>query len=191
MNQTTNLIQWKNLTQEQKADFDFENYKYEYQCRSIGWRDKTKSDAFALETVYRLVIEPDKWYYLKRQRQELEGQIIKGSNIGVVDQCFIFRPAKPDEIPKPKKTLEQKIQEKYSGFDVEILGYCKVNGWLGLVEEDGAREPHIYAQCMKGFYRYVYQHPDGDLDTNTSPTEQWDKGVTLQPVAVLFTKEGE
>ncbi len=92
---------------------------------------------------------------------------------------------------KPKKTLEQKIKAKYSGFDVEILGYCKVNGWLGLVEEDGAREPHIYAQCMKGFYRYVYQHPDGDLDTNTSPTEQWDKGVTLQPVAVLFTKEGE
>ena len=27
MNQTTNLVQYKNHTEEQKGDFDFENYK--------------------------------------------------------------------------------------------------------------------------------------------------------------------
>ena len=65
MNQTTNLVQYKNHTEEQKGDFDFENYKYEYQSlQGLQWHSLKGSTADT-ERIYRLVIEEDKWYFCK------------------------------------------------------------------------------------------------------------------------------
>ena len=78
MDQVTNLIQWKNLTDEQKADFDFENYKYEFQ-NGVHWnyiQTKTPYD----HCVYRLVVEDDKWYtYSLRDASEKYSKTVKGA----------------------------------------------------------------------------------------------------------------
>ena len=42
MNQTRNLIQWKNLTNEEEAGFDFDGYKYESKLTWIGEELKIK-----------------------------------------------------------------------------------------------------------------------------------------------------
>ena len=61
MNQTTNLIQWKNLTDDEKAGFDW-SYKYKFQFNR-SWNNYQPSNPCDND-VYRLKIEPDKWYYL-------------------------------------------------------------------------------------------------------------------------------
>lgn len=112
MNQVTNLIQWKNLTEEQKADFDFENYKYRSQHEEM-WMSCVFETSFEgrPETVYQLVIEEDKWYryHVKIDcsgPNERNIDVIKGSALieyGDFENGFIsIRPAKPSEIPKEK-----------------------------------------------------------------------------------------
>lgn len=179
MNQVTNLVQWKNLTQEQKKDFDFEDYKYEYQGEHNWWLPHAGICKF--ERIYRLVIEDDKWYT----------GFINGELVTCLGSCFdglnpeILRPAKPDEIPQQEKTLEQKIQEKWYGKEVVMLE--PENGMLRIVKTVGACEydsPHVFAQSMKGFYKYVYDL-GGELIADRKPTG--DAGnKTIHPVAVLF-----
>lgn len=180
MNQATNLIQWKNLTEEQKADFDFENYKYEIQRGvSFGtWMPCSPSD----DLVYRLKIEPDKWYYFEHEPTGETGVTI-GSKIGKPSVHEILRPARKDEIPK-QETLEDKIKAKWPNKEVVMLEYyddvlCFSSGKMNMCA-------HLEAQSMKGFSGYVYAFEEG-LKINSQCI--W-PNTSMQPVAVLF-EEGE
>lgn len=185
MNQTTNLIQWKNLTQEQMDDFDFENYKYEFQG-FLDWN--THAGIPKRSRVYQLVIEYDKWYTYSTKN--LIGEIIKtvkGSEFVNPEEACECRPARPDEIPQQEKTLEQKIQNKW--FDKKVVILSSENGMLRIVktiEECEYDSPHVNAQSMKGFYKYVYEQ-DNDLIASLKTLKSW-KGKTIQPVAVLFER---
>ena len=189
MNQVTNLIQWKNHTDEQKADFDFENYKYYWQTSSGVFLSCDKSDFSLSANVYRLVIEDDKWYVMvEYDGMKVYKDMLKGSAIRSPEKYTNLRPAKPDEIPQPEKTLEQKIQDKWP--DKEVVMLTPENGVLRIVKKIGGFEydrPHIFAQSMKGFHKYVYELLSGKLELNTRPIMP---GVlpTLQPVAVLFER---
>lgn len=192
MNQVTNLVQWKNLTQEQKDDFDFEDYKYvmQYSHETVWTNPRTPviEPGKNPNAVYRLVIEDDKWYT----------GFINGELVTCLGSCFdglnpeILRPARPDEIPVAKeKTLEQKIQEMWPGKEVVMLEPDDF-GFLSLLVDcsvlvntlKDVPHAHIYAQSMKGFAGYIYTHDD-DLIKSLKPTKNW-KCKTLQPVAVLF-----
>lgn len=106
MNQTNNLIQWKNLTDEQKAGFDFPGYKYERQLDLDWTSSERKADALS-GGVYRLVIEPDKWYYCEGTTDKPE--VLKGLDLTTFNQVRnvpVIRPAKHSEIPKPKRVFK-------------------------------------------------------------------------------------
>lgn len=183
MNQTNNLIQWKNLTQEQKDDFDFENYKYE--CQPVGSKHFIGFLADCPDNVYRLVIEPDKWYAMEREcDHDHNVSILKGSNISEVDHCYMIRPAKPKEIPTPEKTLEQKIQDKWPDKDVVMLKWSGDS--LCIYDSHTLKPfPHITAQSMKGFAGYIY-YKEGkkpELHRDESPAQNY-----RQPIAVLFKR---
>jgi len=118
MNQTRNLIQWKNLTNEEAAGFDFENYKYEFQ-HGLDWILKTNIDLpingdSTNQCVYRLVIELDKFYYtddgIDSPSVDLGSNLIKwdikGSNEFTFKKSTVVRPAKPSEIPKPERVFK-------------------------------------------------------------------------------------
>lgn len=191
MNQATNLVQWKNLTQEQKDAFDFENYRYEFQ-NGISWTEVIPTNPRIKRNsneLFRLVIEDDKWYYCKRSvciRVYLGKEVLQSNH----KYCKVLRPARPDEIPQPEKTLEQKIQDKWPEHGVVML--VPENGILRIVKNVGACEydaPHIYAQSMKGFYKYVYVNEGGGLYIEREPTDYCENtGKTLQPVAGLFER---
>lgn len=189
MNQVNNLIQWKNLTQEQKDEFDFENYSYEVQkigSIETGWFYKQTAQTFGKD-VYRLVIEPERWYAVTGPYDHTF--LSPGTEITLFYGSYnSIRPARPDEIPVAKeKTLEQKIQEKWPDKEVVILS--SENGMLRIVktiEECEYNSPHIFAKSMKGFYKYVYEQ-DNDLIASLKTLKSW-KGKTLQPVAVLFER---
>jgi len=113
MNQTTNFTQWKNIEDKQKTEVDFENYSYECQC-DLSWiRHNFEGD----ELVYRLVIEPDKYYYWAIRTshsfngialgKDLLDEIPAGRDMISINQFDTLRPAKPSEIPKPEPTLEE------------------------------------------------------------------------------------
>lgn len=182
MNQVTNLVQWKNLTQEQKDGFDFENFKYEVQRLTNGVDFYTSivsmNGEANYEKVYRLVIEPDKWYT----------GFINGELVTCLGSCFdglnpeTLRPARPDEIPQPEKTLEEKIQEEWPDKEVVMFGWSSANIWGWTT---GNKTEHIKAQSMKGFAGYVYDFEEG-YKINSRPI--W-PNTTMQPIAVLF--EGE
>jgi len=113
MNQATNLIQWKNLTDEQKAEFDFEEYRYEmqYTSKSKGFEPAPKNaDAVVNHRVYRLKIEPDKWYYWMQftGRYSSQSDIVLGKDLkGHLESYDELRPATPEEIP-----IQPEIKEK-------------------------------------------------------------------------------
>ena len=86
--------------------------------------------------------------------------------------------------PQPE-TLEDKIKEKWPDREVEMLGICKENGWLGLSEEGGARDPHFYAQSIKGFAGYIYCHEENNWLVSSKPVKSW-RNKFVHPVAVLF-----
>jgi hypothetical protein len=188
MNQTTNLIQWKNIPDKQKAEHDFENYAYEYQNEhSTDWQNLRDDDIFQ-DCVYRLVIEPEKWYFLELNRGGNE--VIIGSNLLKDDYSGIHptvRPCKPDEIPKPEKTLEDRIKDEYSDFDVVM---CYQSGLFWSIELDDDLlhssdriQPHINAQSMKGFAGYIFDDADG-FERDERPIGP----DYIHPVAVLFTR---
>jgi len=182
MNQVTNLIQHKNLTQEQKDDFDFEKYDYVFQGKDDFWYTGEASG----ECVHRLVIVDDKWY----TRTDDDGQQLTtlGEDIdkATIKYALSLRPARPDEIPQDERTLERKIEDKWP--DKEVVMLTPKNGILRIVKR-GSFEynlSHIFAQSMKGFHKYVYDQ-DNDLIKSLKATKNW-KGKTLQPVAVLFER---
>ena len=195
MNQVTNLIQWKNLTEEQKADFDFENYKYEFQM--FDWVPKRGSD-IANDRVYRLVIEEDKWYFCKGiYKKPIQGKYLICENFKY-KKLKVFenlRPAKRHEIPKPKeKTLQERIQEEWLDKEVVMLEMTDPNNsianheFLSLVDyfyENSIPIAHYHAQSMKGFFRYVYDFGDDGFFLDREPTDG-DSLKTIHPVAVLF-----
>ena len=185
MNQVTNLIQWKNHTDEQKKDFDFENYKYEWQTSSGVFIACAKSDFSLSVNVYRLVIDHDKWYTYSIGESS---KTIKGSELARPHKAICLRPAKPDEIPQQEKTLEQKIQDKWPDKEVVMLTLEKDMLRIFLRNIGGSEydRPHIFAQSMKGFYKYVYEQGN-DLISSLKTLKSW-KGKTLQPVAVLFER---
>ena len=188
MNQVTNLIPWKNLTQEQKDDFDFENYRYTVQTptntKFFGFYQKERPTSITdFGSVYRLVIEHDKWYTYSSEEFSKK-YTVKGSEFVNPDGAISLRPAKPDEIPQQEKTLEQKIQEKWPNKEVDIL-YPKFG--LLCINHNNQNRTHILAQSMKGFYKYVYEQENGILSPSTRTTLPW-KNKTLQPVAVLFER---
>lgn len=191
MNQVTNLIQHRNLTQEQKRDFNFENYKYESQG-VFDWEPKLGSSVSDVR-FYRLVIEDDKWYYWhgvcisRSDGSYWDDGVCKGSEVTNIGRCSELRPAKESEIPVSKeKTLEEKIEEKWPDKEVVMLDF----GNTGILEiQSGPKESnaHIVAQSMKGFYNYVYQLPQGDsFFLDAKAVYRWDANTTLQPLVALF-----
>lgn len=117
MNQVTNLIQFKNLSKEQQAGFDFENYSYEGQDSGHGSENtkftkilpcgKTKGMA---HRVYRLKIEPEKFYYARVKtipNTRLDTTVKIGSEFSddFIKACCDFRPATPDEQPKTEEAI--------------------------------------------------------------------------------------
>lgn len=181
MNQATNLIQWKNLTEEQKADFDFENYEYEMQHtdNSKGFQLAHKNPVALIENrVYHLKIEPEKWYYCE-WKDGVKYPCLGKSFINEIDMAISLRPARKDEIPQ-EEILEDRIKAKWPDKEVVMLDfdddYCLRMPSCNL---------HINAQSMKGFHKYVYETIKGDFDLNSRPT-MGGRIPTLQPVAVLF-----
>ncbi len=189
MNQVTNLIQWKNLTQEQKDDFDFENYRYTVQTptntKFFGFYQKERPTSITdFGSVYRLVIEHDKWYtYFSEEFSKK--YTVKGSEFVNPDGAISLRPAKPDEIPQQEKTLEQKIKDKWSDKEVVLLKHDAMDV-LRMVSNDSScfSSSHTICRSIKGFYKYVYDQ-DGDLIKSLRSVKSW-KGKTIQPLAVLF-----
>jgi len=101
MNQTNpHFTQWKNLPDEQKAEHDFDNYKYEFQHSSGYWLN-IHVPPLDHNLVIRLVIEPGKWYFLE-ESDGFTSYVIKGSEISPINTWPILRPARPDEIPERK-----------------------------------------------------------------------------------------
>ena len=195
MNQATNLIQWRNLTDEQKAEFDFENYKYQFQSE-YEWTSSTaiRGESAGYDLVYRLVIEDDKWYFYREDsgmKVGFEG-VDKGKNLDLSPEEYrTLRPARPDfEIPQPEKTLEQKIQEKWPDKEVVMLQestcYKHNREALFFGESDNY---HVVAQSMKGFYKYVYEIEGELVDDREATVSCLETGKTIQPIAVLFNKE--
>jgi len=190
MNQVTNKIPYGLLSEEEQAQFCGEAKKRGlYELWNNEWYEAS-GNRFACVSTYRLIIKDDEWYYIELNEMDEEGRVIHGSNIGNLRSCYTVRPATPAEIEaaKPKElTLEEKVKAKYPDYEVCML-YWDTDDTL-CMRTGTSQIYHTCVQSMKGFYRYVYQHLDGNLDTCTSPTMQWARDESLQPIAVLFTRD--
>lgn len=186
MNQTTNFTQWKNLTDEQKTGFDFVNYEYEHQrSDSTAWTRKSAKFIEVHDYVYRLKIQPGKWYYTENSEMDEEGAVITGDITGNLAGYYTLRPATAAEIPKPKN-LEDRVKAEYADFDVVMLEWTDnaapdVN-YLQIKTGDEEFELHTAAQSMRGFFYYIY-FQDEEFYTRDSPSYNG-----LQPIAALFNK---
>ena len=90
------------------------------------------------------------------------------------------------------ETMEGRIKAEYPDYEVEMLDICKCNGWLGISEHDGAREPHIHAQSYPRFSGYIYHSEHGHLFSNPSSNYRRALGGEMfMPIAVLFTKDSK
>jgi len=192
MNQVTNKIPYGLLNEEEQAEFCVEARKrgmYENWCHPI-FRPCINDDEFQIGVVYRLIIKDDEWYYIELNEMDEEGRVIHGANIGNLRSCYTVRPATAEEIEaaKPQElTLEEKVKAMYPDYEV-CMFYWDTDDTL-CMRTSTSQIYHTCVQSMKGFYRYVYQHLDGNLDTCTSPTMQWARDESLQPIAVLFTRD--
>jgi len=194
VNQNTNLIQWKNLTEEQKADFDFENYKYvmQYSHETVWTNPRTPviEPGKNPNAVYRLVIEDDKWYTCV---SEDAVETIKGSEFSNPDKAICLRPARKDEIPKSEKTLQERIQEEWPDKEVVMLEW-EYKGRILQINRFNCYHWHTSAQSMKGFKGYIYDDEellsisgDDDFLLTINPLEELGDGsAPIHPVAVLF-----
>ena len=187
MNQVTNLIQYKNLSDEQKAEFNFEGFKYERQV-AYDWEVMpTKFTSPVDDRVYHLVIEPGKYYYI----EDKHGFDVRCTDIPI--NAPILRPAKTSEIPKPEKTLKERVEEEYPDFEVVIFeerhflgfeGSIPFGGNLGTVEF----WPHTTAQSMKRFYKYVYRSKMLTPEDNGFYLGDNPRHLGELPVAALFER---
>lgn len=204
MNQTTNLVQWKNLSKEEQAEFDFGGYRHKVQG-DIKWLLMV-NDIPIGRNVYRLVIEPDKWYYCEGTTNEPE--VLKGIDLAAfnqVEKVPVIRPVIEAEVSKPEFTplhLEDKVRAEYPEYDAVMLEWDNdIFGfpfqWQKVIQEDngyGAQlsefgsihKSHTVAQSMRGFYRYVYLI-DGVLETSKLPI--WPSSqVSTHPIGALFAR---
>ena len=146
MNQATNRIPWKNLTGEERADFNFLNYAYNEQTfHSARFNEELFNEKGMVTgaNVYRLKIQEDKYY-------SADGEIIQGSELNSdLSSYNILRPARPDERPINAKM----------GIDL-IYHLC-------LFWNDDRRKSFI--GIMSNFYEnvdYPYEMLDGELFKN-------------------------
>ncbi len=122
MNQTQNLVQWKNLTNTQKFHFNFKDFKYQKQ-NGLEFKD-LKGDEYPLGCdVYRLVIEEDKWYCCFAHRWSIQ----KGSTLIGSSQhpsvLSILRPARPDELPSEGVTKPVPQGDELVGYWCSVSDY--------------------------------------------------------------------
>jgi hypothetical protein len=145
MNQVTNLVQWKNITKEDQAGFDFIEYRYEYQLVSSNeWSIVTAGGCG--QTVYHLKIQPDKWYYCEVKTMpngRFENTIKLGEHLTApfIEACHIVRPATSSEVPEPERVFKDGAFYPVKwGFvnDQYVAHYIKGDGfWMGdLRQED-------------------------------------------------------
>ncbi len=194
MNQVANKVPYGLLTKDEQEAFNTKGFAYQSWVPDM-WVTCVFEDSYTPrnETVYRLVIEPEKYYFCKWDYGKHES-IEKGSVLKLhhITSCDHLRPAKQSEKPQPV-TLEDKIKAKYSGFEVVmlewvILGSNEENSpYLCYTARGRHNLHHTAAQSMKGFFKYVYNEEGDLIHEYDYPTKPW-KGKTLQPVAVLFEK---
>ncbi len=104
MNHATNLIQYKNFTDEQKDELDFEGYRYERQGRVTEWYPVIEAPQCG-DGVLRLVIEDEKFYYVE-ESDGITTKVLKGSEMSPINTWSVLRPARADELPKVEPTGE-------------------------------------------------------------------------------------
>ena len=195
MNQPNNKTPYGLLSKEDQAMLLPENRRLYEVLRGFHgkglpiWESTSQSPFPQRHQTYRLIIKDDEWYLAESIQGHglvLTGRELEGRVLGGYDT---LRPATPEEIEsvKPKvESLEARVKDEYGKkYIIEFFRWSSVNKYSFA----GTKDLHISAQSMRGFYRYVYQDPDGDWDTSTSPTMMWSEGVTLLPIAVLFTEE--
>ncbi len=97
MNQATNLIQWKNLTNAEEVDYNFKEYSYEF-LEYYEWKPTKGIFSPNDHYVYRLVIESDKWYYAGSFGSY---GVYKVSDLVCIENSSECRPANASEISQP------------------------------------------------------------------------------------------
>ena len=190
MNQVTNKTPFGLLTRDEESQLSLkglENGLYS-RFRDAKWQDVIDI-CFESDSVYRLKIMPDEWYYIETVSLEesLQSAVYKGRVIDICTNIKTLRPAKPSEIPKPEPSLLERIQEKWPDKEVVMLEWdehCDDVFMLNMKYKD-CHWHHITAQSMKGFQGYVYfAHP---FTVKPMPSMTDNRGY-VQPIAVLFTK---
>tara|TARA_R110002020_G_scaffold56890_2_gene156989 strand:+ start:835 stop:1413 length:579 start_codon:yes stop_codon:yes gene_type:complete len=186
MNQVTNLIQFKNLSDEQKAEFDFESYEYEFQFfdEQTHWDRLGNVKYEDPVAVYRLVIQPEKWYYVAASGiRDSKPFIAIGESLEAYSVYRILRPATAEEIPKPEKTLKERVEEYYAGCEVLMCYESERTGFWS-IHTGTAELGHTCAQLLKsrGFIDYLYED-NGMFTRCDAPTM---KGEF--PVAALLAR---
>jgi len=169
MNQTTNLVQYKNLTDDQKATFDFEGYAYEFQLDDKGWKDllvigkesfiykgslKSVSGHPYNNTVYRLKIDPEKWYFW--EAIGLSG-VTMGKDLNNPNLEGIIRPAKPVRgggMINKKKRIDCNCH-LHKGQKHEVAAAVAPQGFIAVLSDhyegscDGCHFKEDFADCKK------------------------------------------
>jgi hypothetical protein len=256
MNQATNRIQFIFIDSETRKDFDINRYNYEVYNTSVHQWIKFNGAGFASMSVYRLVIEPEKWYYWENKasinavylgeeiladytdelesyttlRPAKESEIprteddntnyelvfdpVAGHNNPQPDRAndyrnyhgcvaWLFNPYTGDgrdprdigsdiqghlcvpDIPKPEKTLEEEIQEKWPDKEVVMFEWEDATQFYReklMIKDNGHLRRHTDAQSMRGFAGYIYK--DGcDFMRRSVPIWPVDY---KQPIAALF-----
>ena len=195
MNQVTNKVPYGLLSKEEQAQFSVEaktRDMYEMFDSGEEWTGTAHGGGFCKWFAYRLIIKDDDWYWVD------DGDVWAGAVLGEslrpeAIECYdILRPATPAEIQaaKPKvESLEDRVKAEYGDYEVVMLFWDTDDTLCIKVRKPKIQMYHACAQSRKGFYRYVYEHPDGVCDTSTVPALESRKGFTILPIAVLFTKE--
>ncbi|MEE9351675.1 MAG: hypothetical protein V3U78_05400 [Thiotrichaceae bacterium] len=130
MNQATNRIIWKLLTEKEKSGFDW-SYQYKFFFKK-SWNYYEPSKPHD-EDIYRLKIEPEKWYYFEGERSG----VVTGSDITAQDINMLknLRPAKPSEIPKQEPTGKQLVGLLCRVCDSgDVVEYAKIEEVEGILE---------------------------------------------------------
>lgn len=189
MNQVTNLTQHKNIKNQE--DWLFEDYKYD--CQDSGndytnWISHNSPLTPYGGDVYRLVIEPDKWYMVSGRIDDKEA-LYEGYEIDkYTGHAYSIRPARPEEIPESAKelTIEEQIKAQWPDKKVLMFFWDNFNVWC--LKKGKVEASHVTAQSMKGFCTYVYQSDNGIWYTHKRPTVGMKEPIQL-PVAALFIEE--
>lgn len=100
---------------------------------------------------------------------------------------LIERDGKPI-IPKPEKTLKERIEEEYPDFEVVMFGWRKLRDceeWC--IEDSITNRPHICCQSMRRFHKYVYKSTKSHLNGFITRYEPRYEGEL--PIGGLFERK--